>query len=121
MRTKVQFISPLSDSHNIYYVRDGFGRVWHTVGKDKKDAANSIKCGEDVITFILYTPSKMGESPPYYDFKNLILDMMEQMELHDTYEYEIVIGWDNVKATRFMKMSTLLPCDLLIEINKYEG
>lgn len=104
---------------NVYYVLDGFGRTWHTVASNPKQAISNIKHGEDTLTFKLYTTSKMGESLPEYDFKNMILEMMEKMGLQDTYEYETVVGWDNKKVYKFIKMSSLIPCHLLIEINKF--
>lgn len=122
MRTKVQFIAPLFEDINIYYVRDQFGRTWHTKAKDEAEAKKDI-CfkGDGVSTFKLYTTKKNGERIPQYDFKNMILDMLEQMGLQDTYEYEIVVGWDDREVLQFMKMSSMLPCDLLIEINKFDN
>lgn len=121
--SKVQFISEFAKETNlsIYYVRDGFGRTWHTVASNPKQAVSNIKYGEDTLTFKLYTTSRMGESLPEYDFKNMILDMLEKMDLSDTYEYETVVGWDNVKAFNFFKRSSMIPCDILIEINKFGG
>lgn len=119
VNTKVQLIAPLFDQTNIYYVRDGFGRTWHTVASNPKQAASNIKCGEDTLTFKLYTTSKMSESLPEYDFKNMILDMLEKMGLSDTYEYEMVVGWDSKMCFSFMKKSSMKPCNLLIEINKF--
>lgn len=84
-------------------------------------AKENIKHGEDALTFKLYTTKKFGESLPQYDFKNLILDMLEKMDLTDTYEYEIVVGWNAYESLKFMRSSSLLPCDLLIEINKIQG
>ena len=118
LRTKVQFVAPFLNNCNIYYVRDQFGKVWHTLGTDEKEAVQSTKHGEDILTFTYYNPIKLRKLHKY-DFKNLILDMLEQMELHDTYEYEVVIGWNETDAFKFMKMSSLLPCDLLLDINKY--
>lgn len=118
MRAKVQYIAPLFENINIYYVRDKFGRTWHTTADSPKEARNNIRFGEDHATFKLYTTDKMGESLPQYDFKNLILDMLEKMGLQDTYEYEIVVGWDDEEVFRFMKKSSMIPIDLLIEINK---
>lgn len=103
---------------NIYYVLDRFGRTWSTVANSEKQAKENIKYGEDSLTFKLYTTKLFGESLPKYDFKNLILDMLEKMELYDTYEYEVVVGWNDEEAFNFMKKSSLLPSRLLIEINK---
>ncbi|ASA22771.1 hypothetical protein [Paenibacillus donghaensis] len=121
MNTKVQLIAPLdSDTDlNIYYVRDQFGRTWNTVASDAKQAKDNITHGEDVLTYKLYTTAKMGESLPEYDFKNLILGMMEEMNLQDTYEYEEVIGWDREDVFQFFRESSLRPCNTLIEIHKF--
>ncbi|MDR6779327.1 hypothetical protein J2W98_003607 [Paenibacillus peoriae] len=118
MRTKVQFIAPLTHSINIYYVRDRFGRTWHTVGYDEENAKKDIYFKNCPTTFILYQPSVDIEMPPKYDFKNIILDMLEQMLLSDTYEYEIVCGWTNDQTLKFIKSSSLNPLDLLLEINR---
>lgn len=121
MYTRVQFIAPLSSFQNIYYVRDRFGRVWHTVGTSEKEARNNITKGEDCVTYTLYSPDKLGEGPPNFDFKNLLLDMLEQLGLQDTYEYEIVVGWNSYHVFKFMKQSSLLTSDLLLDINKYNA
>ncbi|QWU14451.1 hypothetical protein SAMN04487895_101763 [Paenibacillus sophorae] len=118
MQTKVQFITNLHEGINIYYVLDQFGRTWHTVASSPSEAKNNIKFGEDALTYKLYTTEKFGESLPQYDFKNLILDILEQMGLQDTYEYEEVVGWDNWECFKFMKRSSLHPCELLLEIQK---
>jgi hypothetical protein len=117
----VQFISQVNEDSNIYYVLDQFGRTWHTIANSCSEAKNNIKLGEDALTFKLYTTEKFGESLPEYDFKNLILDMLEQMGLQDTYEYEEVVGWSDYECFSFMGKSSLLPCDLLLEINKFYG
>jgi hypothetical protein len=119
MNTKVQLVTPLFEQGSVYYVRDGFGRTWHTVASSHQVAKSNIKRGEDTLTFKLYTTSKMCESLPEYDFKDMILDMLEKMGLQDTYEYETVIGWDDYAVFSFMKRSSMHPCDLLIEINKF--
>lgn len=118
MRTKVQYVGPFDSLENIYYVRDPYGRVWHSIGKNEKDAKQHAKGREEILSYMLYNPYKYRRLHNY-DFKNLILEMLEQMNLEDTYEYEIVIGWDASDAFNFMKMSTLSPCDLLLDINKY--
>lgn len=118
MRSRVQFITNLHEGINIYYVRDQFGRTWHTVGNSPKTAKENIKCGEDTLTFKLYTTENLGERLPQYDFKNLILGMLEKMGLVNTYEFEIVSRWNDVKCFDFLKKSSLLPCNLLIEINR---
>jgi|GEM_PF-6030241 len=121
MKTKVQLITPLFEQSNVYYVRDGFGRTWHTVANSSQVAKSNIKRGEDTLTFKLYTTSKMGESLPEYDFKNMILDMLEKMGLSDTYEYETVVGWDDKECFSFIQKSSMHPCDLLIEINRFKN
>jgi hypothetical protein len=121
MRTKVQFITNLHEGINIYYVRDQFGRTWHTVGRTPQNAIENIKHREDASTFKLYSTSTFGETLPQYDFKNLVLDMLEQMGLQDTYEYEIVVVWSDYEALSFMRSSSLLPTNILIEINKFSG
>lgn len=121
---KVQLVGRLAENTNplnIYYVRDPFGRTWSTVSNTPKEARGNIEFGEDTATFKLYTPSKYGERPPEYDFKSLILDMLEKMNLQNTYEYEIVIGWSDYEAFKFMKRSSLLPYDLLLEINRFKN
>lgn len=120
MRTKVQYVCPFDSFENVYYVRDSFGRVWHSIGKDQKDAALHAKGKEEILSYMLYNPHKHKRFHNY-DFKNLILDMMEQMRLQDTYEYEIVLGWNGYEVFDFMKKSSLIPCDLLLEINAYEN
>ncbi|WP_449011362.1 hypothetical protein [Paenibacillus taichungensis] len=42
------------------------------------------------------------------------------MNLEDTYEYEFVLEWSSNEVFEFMKKSSLLPCDLLLEINKFK-
>lgn len=118
MRTKVQYVAPFDSFENIYYVRDPYGRVWHSIGKDEKDATRQAKGKEEILNYMLYNPHKHKKFHNY-DFKNLILDMLEQMNLQDTYEYEIVLGWKDYEVFEFMKKSSLLPCDLLLEINKF--
>ncbi|WP_340032484.1 hypothetical protein NSQ20_11495 [Paenibacillus sp. FSL K6-1122] len=118
MRTKVQYVAPFDSIASIYYVRDSYGRVWHSVGENEKDAAQQAKGKEELFNYMLYNPHKHKKFHNY-DFKNLILDMLEQMELQDTYEYEIVLEWKSYEVFEFMKKSSLLPCDLLLEINRY--
>lgn len=118
MRTKVQYVAPFSPTHNLYYVRDTLGKVWHSIGENEKEAKELARGQEDVLYFILYDPFKHKKLHSY-DFKNLILEMLEQMELDNTYEYEIVLGWKSYEVFEFMKKSSLMPCDLMLEINKF--
>ncbi|PYE51656.1 hypothetical protein HUB98_06440 [Paenibacillus barcinonensis] len=118
MRKRIQCIE-INEDFNIYYIRDIVGRVWYTTGHDEADAYDAISHGEGILTFIYYNPTTINRKPHSYDFKNLVLDMLEQMDLQETTEYELVIGWDNADAFRFMKMSTLMACDILLDINKY--
>ncbi|PYY28373.1 hypothetical protein [Paenibacillus illinoisensis] len=120
MRTKVQYVAPFSSTHNLYYVRDTFGKVWHSIGANEKEAKEQAHGREDVLCFTLYNPIRQRTFHKY-DFKNLILDMLEQMGLENTYEYEIVLGWNETDVFLFMKKSSLMPCDLLLEINKHRG
>lgn len=119
--SRIQFVGYLIGELKIYYVRDQFGRTWKTVASNKQEAKQNILFGEDVTTYKVYTTKKAGERLPQYDFKNLILDMLELMDLHNTYEYEIVISWSDYDAYRFMLQSSLLPCDLLLDISKFQG
>lgn len=119
MRTKVQYVGPFDSFENIYYVRDSFGRVWHSIGVNEKEAKKISNGAEEILNYMIYNPFE-HKKLHNYDFKNLILDMLEQMDLHDTYEYEIVLGWNSNEVFEFMKKSSLLPCDLLLEINKYK-
>nr|WP_145401431.1 hypothetical protein [Paenibacillus xylanexedens] len=118
MRTKVQYVAPFDSIASIYYVRDSYGRVWKSIGKDENEAKQNAKGKEEILSYTLYNPHKHKKFHNY-DFKNLILEMLEQMDLHDTYEYEIVMGWTGYEVFEFMKKSSLLPCDLLLEINKF--
>ncbi|WP_063563062.1 hypothetical protein [Paenibacillus sp. O199] len=119
MRTKVQYVGPFDSFENIYYVRDSYGRVWHSIGENEKEAKKLAQGAEDFMSYILYNPHKHKKFHNY-DFKNLILEMMEQMELQNTYEYEFVLEWNSNEVFEFMKKSSLLPCDLLLEINKFK-
>ncbi|WP_311078311.1 hypothetical protein [Paenibacillus polymyxa] len=78
----------------------------------------NIYLQRDDTTIILYQPPEGIVIPLRYDFKNMILDMLEQMDLFNTYEYEIVCGWSDDKIFEFMKFSSLNPLDLLLEINR---
>ncbi|PZT57508.1 hypothetical protein [Paenibacillus silvae] len=118
MHTKVQYVAPFDSIASIYYVRDSYGRVWQSIGKDEKEAKQNAKGKEEILSYMLYNPHKHKKFHNY-DFKNLILDMLEQMELQDTYEYELVLEWNSNEVFEFMKKSSLLPCDLLLEINRY--
>ncbi|MBD8839501.1 hypothetical protein IFU39_16945 [Paenibacillus sp. CFBP 13594] len=119
MRTKVQYVAPFDSVESIYYVRDQYGSVWHSIGKNKEAAVKNAKGKEEILSYRIYNPHKYKKFHNY-DFKNLILDMLEQMELQDTYEYELVLKWKNYEVFEFMKKSSLMPCDLLLEINKYQ-
>ncbi|MFS0855136.1 hypothetical protein [Paenibacillus taichungensis] len=120
MRTKVQYVGPFDSFENIYYVRDRYGRVWHSIGENEKEAKKIANGAEELLCYMIYNPHKHKKFHNY-DFKNRILDMLEQMELQDTYEYKIVLEWNNYEVFNFMKNSSLLPCDLLLEINKHRG
>ncbi|MCP1185103.1 hypothetical protein [Paenibacillus sp. 1781tsa1] len=118
MRTKVQYVAPFDSNENIYYVRDHYGRVWHSIGENEKEAIKISNGAEEIVNYIIYNPFK-HKNLHSYDFKNLILEMLEQMDLANTYEYEIVLGWKGYEVFEFMKRSSLMPCDLLLEINKF--
>lgn len=118
MRTKVQYVGPFDSFENIYYVRDPYGRVWHSIGTNEKEAIKISNGAEEILNYMIYNPFEHKKLHSY-DFKNLILDMLEQMKLQDTYEYEIVLGWKGYEVFEFMKKSSLMPCDLLLEINRH--
>lgn len=121
-KTKVQLVSKFERKNdlNVYYVLDKFNRTWSTVARSENQAQENIRHGEDTLTFKLYTTSKLGESLPRYDFKTLILNMLRQMGLMDTYESQIVNKWNDYECLTFMKKSTLYPHRLLLEINKFD-
>lgn len=125
MRSKVQYVGMIEGVPEIktYYVRDKFGKVWVSIGKDAKEAKDSVKLGEDIHTYKLYHPKDRDDEGfimlPKYNFKQLILDAMTLMKFQNTYEYKIVSSWDTTTIETFFRFSSMQPIDLLLDIQKF--
>ncbi|WP_010498412.1 hypothetical protein [Paenibacillus elgii] len=62
-----------------------------------------------------------GEYEEVLDLKSLLLDILEDMEFEDSYEYETVIGWTNWRCRKFLGWSSLDFGKLLSEIREFDS